>query len=337
MSENKPVTPERIMQFAWGYAPSLAIEAAVRHRVFDVLDKGPRTVQQLAAETGASERGLTAILNLLVSLQLLGRDGERYTLTPESATFLVSSKPAYHGTFFGHISDDLLPRWLQLSDVVRTGKPAKKVNTETDGAEFFAQFVESLFPLSFGAASKLGEHLGIPRATSPMSVLDIGAGSGVWGIALAKQSPQVRIRAVDWPNVLEVTKKVAQRHGVVDRLTTAAGDFFEADFGSGHQIATIGHILHSEGRERSQRLLKKIFTALAPGGTIAIQEFIPNDDRTGPLPPLIFAVNMLVMTEAGDAFTFAEMSRWLKEAGFANPRQLDVPSVSPLILADKPR
>lgn len=337
MTENKPVTPERIMQFAWGYAPCLAIESAVRHRVFDVLDKGPRTVQQLAAETGASERGLTAILNLLVSLQLLGREGERYTLTPESATFLVSSKPTYHGRFFAHISDDLLPRWLQLPEAVRTGNPTKKVNMETEGAEFFAQFVESLFPLSFGAASKLGEHLDIRNATSPVSVLDIGAGSGVWGIALAKHSPQVRIRAVDWPNVLEVTKKIAQRHGVAERLTTAPGDFSEADFGSGHHIATIGHILHSEGRERSQRLLKNVFDALAPGGIVAIQEFVPNDERTGPPPPLIFAVNMLVMTEEGDAFTFAEMSQWLKEAGFANPRQLDVPAVSPLILADKPR
>jgi cyclopropane fatty-acyl-phospholipid synthase-like methyltransferase len=170
-----------------------------------------------------------------------------------------------------------------------------------------------------------------------VSVLDIGAGSGVWGIALAKQSPQVRIRATDWPNVLEVTKRVAQRHGVAERLTTAPGDFSEADFGSGHQVATIGHILHSEGVERSKRLLKKVFNALAPGGVVAIQEFVPNDDRTGPPNALIFAVNMLVMTEAGDTFTFAEMSQWLKEAGFVNPRQLDVPSVSPLILADKPR
>jgi len=336
MTENKPVTPERIMQFAWGYAPCLAIEAAVRQRVFDILDKNPRTLEQLAAETGASARGLKAILNLLVSLQLLAREGEAYALTAESAAFLVSSKPAYHGTFFAHVSDDLLPRWLQLTEVVRTGKPSKQVNMETEGSEFFAQFVESLFPFSFTAASNLADHLEIPKASKPVSVLDIGAGSGVWGIALAKKSPQVRIRAVDWPNVLEVTKKMAHRHGVGDRLTTAPGDFSKADFGGGHQVATIGHILHSEGVQRSKQLLKKVYDALSPGGIVAIQEFVPNDDRTGPPPPLIFAVNMLVMTEEGDAFTFAEISQWLKEAGFVNPRLLDVPSVSPLILADKP-
>jgi ubiquinone/menaquinone biosynthesis C-methylase UbiE len=324
------------MQFAWGYAPTLAIEAAVRHRVFDLLDKSPMTLEQLADETKASARGLRGILNLLVSLELLAKKANVYSLTPESAAFLVSTKPGYHGMFFGHISDQLLPKWLQLSEIVRTGKPAIKVNQMKEGEEFFAEFVESLFPLSFAAASKLGEHLGVPKATEPISVLDIGAGSGVWGIALAKQSPQVRIRVVDWPKVLEVTKKVARQHGVAERVTTAAGDFFEADFGTGHQIATIGHILHSEGEGRSRRLLKKTFDALAPGGVIAVQEFVPNDERTGPPGALIFAVNMLVNTEVGDTFTFAEMSQWLREAGFVNPRLLDVPAVSPLVLADKP-
>lgn len=336
MSKNKALTPERIMQFAWGYAPTLAIEAAVRHGIFDLLDKRPLTAAQIANRTGTSLRGVNAIVDLLVSLHLLQRKGKRLALTPESAAFLVSTKPAFYGTFFRHISDQLLPNWLQLTEIVRTGRPAAKVNSNKEGAAFFANFVESLFPLSFPAATALGRHLGIAKSRAPITVLDIGAGSGVWGIAIAKESPHVSIHAVDWPQVLNVTRRVARKHGLEKRLTTAAGDFFETDFGKGHRLATIGHILHSEGRDRSRRLLKKVFDALAPGGTVAIQEFVPNDDRSGPPNALIFAVNMLVNTEAGDTFTFNEMSRWLRQAGFRNARLLDVPSVSPLVLADKP-
>jgi len=335
---NQPsLTPERIMQFAWGYAPTLMIETAVRHGIFDLLDKGPRTLEEVASQTGASERGVRALLNALVGIQLLTRQGDKYALAHETAEFLVKGKPAYHGMFFAHASEQLIPQWLKLADVVKSGKPVKKVEMATDGAEFFANFVESLFPLSFGAASVLGQHLGVPKASSPIRVLDIGAGSGVWGIALARQSPQVRIRAVDWPQVLEITKRVAQRHGVAERLTTAPGDFAQADFGRDHQIATIGHILHSEGPDRSRSLLKKVFDAMAAGGVVAIQEFVPNDDRTGPANALIFAVNMLVNTESGDTFTFPEMREWLLQAGFVNPRLLDVPAVSPLVLADKPK
>jgi ubiquinone/menaquinone biosynthesis C-methylase UbiE len=267
---------------------------------------------------------------------LLASDGDRYALTPESAAFLVSRQPGYHGDFFRHISAQLIPKWLALSDIVRTGKPAAAVNSATEGAEFFAEFVEAIFPLSYAAAKALGERLGIPRAKKPVSVLDLAAGSGVWGVALAEQSPQVRVSAVDWPPVLAVTERIAQRHGVANRLTTIPGDLLKARFGKNHQVATLGHILHSEGRARSRRLLKKTFAALAPGGTIAIMEFLVNNDRTDPLVGLLFAVNMLVNTEEGDTFSFEEISGWLREAGFTKPRLLNVPAVSPLVLATKP-
>jgi len=331
-----PPTPERLMQFAWGHAAPLILEAALNFRVFDLLDQSPKTVAELAAQSGASARGLTAILNALVGLEFLARKGDRYALTPESASFLVSTKPAYHGGFFQHMTQQVMPHWMQLTEAVRTGRPVVTGNQEETGAEFFAEFVEGLFPVSYRAAQVLGEHLGIPKATSPVSVLDLAAGSGVWGIALAHQSPHVTIHAVDWPQVLQVTRAIAQRHGVGDRLKTTAGDLLEADFGAGHQVATLGHILHSEGRERSRQLLRKTFKALAPGGTIAISEFVPDDDRTGPATPLIFAVNMLVHTEAGDTFTFAEIADWLDEAGFENPRLLAAPAPSPLVLATCP-
>ena len=46
------VKPERIMQLMWGYAPPLILEAAIRHRVFDVLDNGAKTVEEVEDETG---------------------------------------------------------------------------------------------------------------------------------------------------------------------------------------------------------------------------------------------------------------------------------------------
>lgn len=324
------------MQLSWGYAPPLIIEAAVKHQLFDLLGAGPKTARQLAKEARVSLRGVTAICNALVGLQLLARKGDRYTLTPESATFLVSASPAYHGAFFRHVSTQLIPKWLALEEIVRAGKPAATVNSEQWGAAFFAEFVEAIFPLSYAAAKAFGEHLGIPKAKKPVKVLDLAAGSGVWGVALAELSPQVHVSAVDWPPVLAVTEKIAKRHGVGDRLTVIPGDLLKTRFGKNFDVATLGHILHSEGRGRSRKLLKKTFDALAPGGTIAIMEFLVNDDRTDPVVGLLFAVNMLVNTSEGDTFSFEEISGWLREAGFTKPRLLKVPAVSPLVLATKP-
>ena len=332
-----PVSPERIMQFAWGYVPPLLLEAAIRHRIFDLLDGGPKTVSEIQQETGASERGLSAVMNALVGLNFLAKDKQGYfSLTPESATFLVSTKPSFQGGLLHHGSEQLIPKWLHLNKIVETGRPETAVNLEGAGSDFFQRFVVDIFPMSYPAAQTLSRHLTANGSAAPVRVLDLAAGSGVWSIALAQGSEQASVTVVDWPEVIPITRKTVSKFGLAERYSFIAGDLLKVDFGSGHTVATLGHILHSEGRDRSRELLKKTFQALAPGGTIAVAEFLVNADRTGPLNGLFFAVNMLVNTDYGDTYSFEEISSWLKEAGFTNARTLDAPGPSPLILATKP-
>jgi ubiquinone/menaquinone biosynthesis C-methylase UbiE len=328
-----PVTPERIYQFAFAYAPPLVLEAAIRHHVFDVLDGGPKSLQEIQAATGASERGLGMILNFLVGFEFLRKESGKFSLAPESAAFLVSTKPGFQGGLIRHTSEQLLPKWLQLNEIVKTGRPASSVNQQEVGSDFFQQFVNDIFPMSYTVAQELARHLAF---SGPASVLDLAAGSGVWGIALAESGSEVRVTAVDWPGVIPVTRKTVARFGLTERFSFSEGDLLEADFGSRHNVATLGHILHSEGAERSKALLQKTFHALASGGTIAIAEFLVNAERTGPLNGLTFAINMLVNTDCGDTFSFEEISEWLRSAGFTNARTLATHGPSPLILATKP-
>src|SRR2546429_3446833 len=276
-------------------------------------------------------------MNALVGLDLLKKDRkEKYSLTPESAAFLVSNKPGTHAGFFGTVAPQLISRWLRLPDIVREGRPAVAVNQETEGTEFFSQLVENIIPMSYPPAQKLGDHLKLAKAKNEIRVLDLGAGSGIWGIALAQKSTLVRVTAVDWAGLIPTTKRITQKFGVADRFKFIEGDLLEANFGNDYDIATLGHILHSEGEERSRQLLKKTFRALKSGGTIAIAEWLVNDERTQPLPPLMFAVQMLVNTEKGDTFSFNEIKSWLEETGFKKVRKLEAPGPSPLILATKP-
>jgi predicted nicotinamide N-methyase len=315
----------------------LILEAAIRHRVFDVLDGGAKTVPQLAAETGASERGLAAIMNALVGLNFLAKDTQgRYSLTPESAAYLVSTKPGFMGGEIRHGSEQLIPRWLHLNEIVATGHPLTAVNQREVGSQFLQDFVTDIFPQSYPAAQALARHLDFDAEGRRVRALDLAAGSGVWGIALARCSDAVYVTAVDWPGVIPVTRTTAAKFGLANRFSYIEGDLLKVGFGADYDVATLGHILNSKGRERSRALLKKTFTALRPGGTIAIAEFLVNADRSGPVNGLFFAVNMLVNTDTGDTYSFEEIAGWLAEAGFIQARTLEAPGPSPLILATKP-
>ena len=161
--------PGRLMQLSWSFAPPLLVEAGVRTGLFDLLEGEPRTIEQIAAATGASKRGLAVLMYALVGLELLHRDEiDRFGLTPESAAFLVSSKPAANlGRIFSHISTQLIPAWLDLVEVVRTGRPATRRDNLPEKGAFFASFVESILPLGWPAASALAEHLRIEAESEP--------------------------------------------------------------------------------------------------------------------------------------------------------------------------
>jgi ubiquinone/menaquinone biosynthesis C-methylase UbiE len=333
--EQTPVTPERLMQLGSAYAPPLIIGAATANKVFDTLAEGAKTVEEVSRKTGASVRGLLAIMNALVGLELLQKRNGKYALTPESEAFLVSGKPGSLADFFPMSMRRLIPLWLKLDEIVRTGHPSEARNQEQVGTNFFQELVENIIPMSYGSASALAEYLRIADAQNDVRVLDVAAGSGIWGIVLAQRSPHVHVTAVDWTGMVPTTKRIVQKFGVSNQFNYIEGDILEADFGSGYDVATLGHILHSEGEERSRALLRKTAGALKSGGTIAIAEWLVNDERTEPLNGLVFAVNMLINTEHGDTFSFNQIRRWLEEAGFKNSRTLEAPGPSPLVLATK--
>jgi hypothetical protein len=185
LPKSKP-SPERLTQFAFGFAPPLILQTAVELRIFDLIDASPMSLEELSSKTGASVRGLRALLNALVGFEFLSKDdGGLYVLTPESEAFLVRNKPAFRGDFFTFVPG-MIQHWLNLKDSVKSGKPAVAINSEPDGAEFFREFVKSLFNINFAPATTLATEFKGKREIG--SILDLATGSGVWGIRIPQRS-----------------------------------------------------------------------------------------------------------------------------------------------------
>ncbi|MBI2440877.1 MAG: methyltransferase domain-containing protein, partial [Lentisphaerae bacterium] len=167
--------------------------------------------------------------------------------------------------------------------------------------------------------------------------LDIAAGSGVWSIAFAQEFRSATVTALDFPAVLKVARAYAGKFGVGHRFKYLSGDLRRLDFGKQqHDLIILGHICHSEGRANTIRLLRKSYAALRKDGQVLIADFLPNNRRTGPVMPLMFALNMLLNTTEGDVFSVAEYQKWLRAAGFKKIELLrSAPAPSPLILAAK--
>lgn len=328
-AKDQKLSPEPLLQMQFAMSATRVLQSSAQLAIFTHVANGAKTAAAVAKAASVQERGARMLLDALCGFGLATKSQGTYALTPLSAEYLVKGKDSYMGFILEN--DHMWEGWGQLTEVVKTGKPALQVETKADAEMFFPNLVRSLHVINREPA-----RLAAKALAGCKSVLDLACGSGVWGIACAEADKDVRVTASDFEGLLPVTREFAKKHGVADRFEYLAGDLKTVDYGKARfDAAILGNIVHSEGEKSSRALFKKLHAALRPGGKIAIVDMVPNDERTGPPFPLLFAINMLLHSETGDTYTLAEYRAWLTDAGFTRVETADIGSHSPLVIGVK--
>lgn len=320
------------------FAPQFVVFAAVKLGVFSEIAEGPKNAWDIASATTCSPRGMRMLLDCMAALGLLEKGGQKYRLNSISRKYFLPTSEDYVGQVF--IFSDLLGKlWSTLPEAVKTGSPTFSMLTDREKKRLQLEVVDGLFQAHRANAWKLAGLLAetglIERQfDEPVRILDLAAGSAVWSIPLALKFERAQVAAVDFAPVLEVARRYTQKYGVQDRYRFIDADIRELDFGADeHDFVILGHICHSEGPEKTQRLIKKSFRALRDGGKLLIMDYLPDEERKSELLPLLLALNTLLGTDEGDAFTFSQYEQWLGAAGFKAVRTIRVESHSPILVA----
>ncbi len=81
--------------------------------------------------------------------------------------------------------------------------------------------------------------------------------------------------------------------------------------------------------------MARVHRSLKRGGRLLISSFIPDDERSSAVVPLLFAALELIVTTEGNTFTMKEYREWLLGAGFSSIATIDIPGAVSLIIANK--
>ncbi len=322
----RAVTPTKILEQASAFARSMALRAAIELEICDALDEGLNTAQKLAQNTKTSVRGIEILLDALVAMELLNKHGETYHLTPEAATYLVQSKPTYLGELVEQRVRDVVA-FEHLAESVASGKPWTDWGVQHGGIEnYFADMVPGLYVLHEPDARKLARQLFRGQIGNAARILDLGSGSGIWGIALAQQNALATVVALDTADVLEVTRQFVEGHKLEAQFEYAEGDLLTADFGEAeYDLVVLGQVCHMFSPEQNQVLFRRVARALKPGGRVLITNNIIDDARVSTPDTLLDDLVLLLSTEGGRSHTLAEYRAWLSTAGFQAVEQADMP------------
>jgi 2-polyprenyl-3-methyl-5-hydroxy-6-metoxy-1,4-benzoquinol methylase len=300
-----------------GYQSTEALRAAIELDLFSLVAAGRETADELAEACRAAPRGIRILADYLTILGFLRKHGDRYELADDTKVFLDRASPAYVGDAARFLlAPQLRESFLQLTAAVRRGGTAvSDEGTVSHDNPIWVEFARAMAPLMHMPAQLLAGLVGDTDAR-PLRVLDVAAGHGLFGIAIAERQPQAHVTALDWPNVLAVAEENARRSGVGERYALRSGSAFDVDWGGPYDVVLLTNFLHHFDVPTCDQLAASAYAALAPGGRALTLDFIPEPDRVTPPSTAGFALVMLATTARGDAYTFEEYQGMFSRAGF---------------------
>jgi predicted O-methyltransferase YrrM len=325
------LNPGRIIDLATAYYDSCILFAAIDLGIFQKLNElGQAGAGRIATELGLDERGTRLLMDGCAALNLVSKNHESYQNTPETSAFLVPGQP-------GDLSDamsynrDVYPVWGNLSQMVRTGKPAEKpeihLGQDSDRTHSFVMAMH-------------GRALWIGRLLIPLmdlggcrKLLDIGGGPGTFSVQFAEKYPDLICTVMDLPNITAIAAKLIQQQKMSERVAVLPGDYHTAEFPAENDVVNIFGVLHQESPESIQDILNRAFEALIPGGMINILDVMTDASHTDPKFSALFAVNMALTSDNGWVFSDAELKGWLTAAGFRRVEVQPLPPPMPHWLA----
>lgn len=319
--------PDRIIGMTSSFFDSCVLFTASDLGVFASLaESGPMDSASLASALQLDQRGTRLLLDACVALELLNKEAEIYSNTPETAIFLVPGSPGDLSAAIRY-NRDVYAAWGKLNTLVRTGKPVEKPEFHLgQDAERTRTFVLSMHHRALAIGRAVLEELDL---TQCKTLLDVGGGPGTYSVLIARRHPAIACTVLDLPDVVKVAEELIEQQGCAAQVRTLAGDYRSTPFPAGNDVINFFGMFHQESPDSIRALLGKAYAALKPGGIVNVMDMMTDRSHTKPKFSALFAVNMALTTENGWVFADSELTGWLQEAGFTDVQVKPLPPPMP--------
>ncbi len=311
--------------------------AAIELDLFNRIDQGATTIQDLAKNLDLPLDRTDKLVTACTALGLLEKREGSYYNSPEVDRYLIKGKPKYIGDWYVHQAKSEYDSWQDVAAAFRkpTSPRGMYQDMMNDDADAIRAFTVAGYNSSIAAGYKLARDFNF----SPYSLfLDLGGGSGCYSIPAAEGNPNLRAIVFDFPLVCEVTKEFIEKAGLSDRIATQPGDFMADELPEGADLISIIGNLHAYTLDETELLIKKVFQALTPGGSIIIIDYMLNEDRTGPLEAALYHLMSVTRFRKGWVKSVAEVSEYMEGVGATDIKVREfIPGSTSLVTCRKPK
>jgi len=296
---------------------------AVKLDVFSAIDTKPKSAHEIAEGVGADTSMLGILLNALVAMKLLTKDGELFGNSSTALTHLVRHSTQYVGHLL-LLHDAEWNNWGRLEETIRTGcRMVDRHVFETD-PELGSNVLAVLNRIGQQSGPDLARRLNLDRQER---VLDLGGGAGTNAIAFCQVYPELNATVFDLPATLRLTEKTVKEASLESRIRLLPGDFNSDSLGGPYDLVLMSDILHYQTFQMNQQVVEKVFASLRSGGRLVIKDRFLEEAGAGPAWTTAFAVHILVNTQHGSCYRASDAIQWMTDAGFVSVTELEKTAV----------
>lgn len=330
----EPISDVReISRLAYGFMASKVLFASLNLDIYSRLAQGPKTLEQLASDTGVASHRLLTLLTACVSLGLLVTAGDAFANAPASESYLVRDAPAYFGDYFRFQIDRQVYPHLQQLDRALRGEPTPALYDLLEDQEEADYFTKAQHAGSLGPAVALAKRIDLRHCRT---LLDVAGGSGAFSITLCRRYPDLHATLVDFPKVLETAREFVAASDMTGRIDFLPGDALTVPWPEPCDAVLLSYLLSAVSQRETHQLMGRAWRSLRPGGLLLLHDFMVEDDRTGPTGAALW-FTVFVSNPDATSLTPGELSHVATECGFLVDEVEDlIPGLTKLLVAKKP-
>jgi hypothetical protein len=286
--------------------------AALQLEVFTALGDGAMTGEDLATAIGVHPRRLLPILNVVLLMGLLRREGEHFANGEEAAYYLVKGKPTYIGGIH-ELYADLHRAVLSTADSIRTDRPMAEHDFTEMTEEDLAAFFRGLHGIGIVQGRELAKRHDFGRFER---LVDVGGGSGSMAIGACEAFPRIRATVLELDIVVPITRQFVSEAGLAGRITATSCDITRQPAESQFDVAVLRSFIQVLPPDQAVRAIYNVGRSMRSGGEIYILGYVLNDARSSPWEAAAYDVAFINIYDGGQSYTDGEYRRWLEDGGF---------------------
>ncbi|WP_149496836.1 methyltransferase [Roseiconus lacunae] len=302
------------------YAADLMAVAILKLNLFSWIDaQQVVSTKQIGSEFGLAERPLDVLLTLCRAGGWVTTEADQHRLTELAEEHLVDSSPYYLGPYYEPIVESPIAQGCY--QVLSRDRPANW-QAKDDSNDWHESMLDESFAKGFTALMNcrgvaMGQTLASavqPWLSDVTTVLDIGAGSGIYTSTLLAKNNQLSATIFEQTPVDKIAHAEIVRHGMGDRIKIVSGDMFK-DAWPTTDCILLSNVLHDWDFPAIRALIQKSAETLRSGGKVIVHEAFLNDAKDGPLPVAEYSVLLVNITQ-GRCYSPAEYTAIFEEFGF---------------------